>query len=657
MKQTVFHLLLAISLTSMLLLQGCASKNRLGGAKKVYDVGEYHRAIKLLQRAYKRENNKFHKGEISFYLGESFRLTNQPRKAAAAYGRAIRYGYTDRKSKLYQAQSLLKSGSVQDAIKLYEEYINDVAGDRLAINGLASARLNQSPPPPTRYKVEVIKKLNSRFSDYAPVISPDDQSQLFFSSMRQAKKKKKLLNRITGQGSSVLFFSRQDSKGEWQTPELLLEPVINATWEDGSMSVASDGKEAFFTRCQFENTGPKGAEIWNIKRMGGRWGEPSRIMLGPDSLVFAHPAISPDGNTLFFVSDMAGGFGGKDIWKVAKTDGEKWGTPVNLGPDINTPGDELFPYINHDNTLYFSSNGLIGYGGLDIFKAVFADEKKWDIINMGRPINSISDDFGITFFKEKEAGFFSSSRDNAKGIDNIYSFSFPVVQAVLSGVINAGANQPVPENTNVRMVGTDGTNIKIPIEAAGSFNVLLKPNVEYIILVNAPGYFNSSEKISTRGLTESKQFNLNINLNSAKRPLIFENIMFEQGKWDLNAVAKQELNKVISLLNENPSIKLNISSYTDSRGNETDNLVLSQKRAETVMQYLFAHGIAQPRLSAKGLGGSHPLTVTSEMAKKYNFLRENEQLTESLIQRLIRRDQETARNLNNRVEFTIQTSP
>ncbi len=655
MKRNLFSIIIIVLVPALFLLQGCASKNRMGSAKKVYDIGEYHRAINLLQKAYKREDNRFHKGEISFYLAESYRHTNQPRKAVVAYGRAIRFGYTDRRAKLFQAHSLLKTGAYQEAIILYEEYLNEVAGDHLAVNGLASARLALNPPPPTRHKVEVVKKLNSRFSDYAPVIAPDNPSQLYFSSMRNAKKKKKSLSRITGQGASVLFSIRQDSKGEWMTPELLLEQELTNSWEDGFISLTDDGKEAYFTRCRFENAGPMGAEIWNMKRMGGRWGEPSKVALGPDSLIFAHPAISPDGNTLVFVSDMSGGYGGKDLWKVSKSNGDEWGVPVNLGPYINTPGDELFPYIRHNNILYFSSNGHIGFGGLDLYMATPTGDDSWQVSNMGTPINSMSDDFGITFFKGRESGFFSSSRDNARGIDNIYSFSLPVVQAVLSGTLDAGPNQPVPENTIVRIVGTDGTNMRINIEAAGTFNALLKPDVEYVVLAAAPGYFNHREKISTIGIKESRQYNLNISLASARRPLVFDNVQFDADKWDLTQATRQELSKVVSLLNENPTIRLNILAHTDARGDETENIVLSQKRAESVMQFLITQGIATERLSARGVGGSQPLTVTSAIAGRHTFVRENDVLSESFIQRLVRRDQDSARKLNNRVEFSVHT--
>jgi peptidoglycan-associated lipoprotein len=652
MKRIISFLFSGVFILTALYLQSCSGGNRLGKSQKVYEVGEYHRAITSLNRTYRREKNRYYRGEISFYLGESYRKTNQPRRAAAAYGRAIRFGYPEPRTKLLQAFQLQKMGNHEDARVLFEEYLENHLGDRLAYNGLASSKLALDPPPVTRYKVEAVRRLNSRNSDFSPVIAPDDPTQIYFSSMRQTGKKRRHLNRITGQGSTVIYTSREDSRGEWQQPELLLEPDPAINWEDGSISLTSDGRDAYFTRCRYDNTGPMGAEIWNVKRIGGRWGEPIKVELGPDSLVFAHPAISPNGNTLYFVSDMPGGQGGKDIWKTERM-GEQWGIPVNLGLDINTPGDEVFPFLREDGTFYFSSDGHVGYGGLDIFKAVKEDEDRWKVSNMGRPVNSISDDFGISFHKGREAGYFSSSRDNARGVDNIYSFVLPVIQAVVAGTIEMGNNEPIPYNTVLRVVGTDGSNMRINVEPSGVFNVLLEPGNEYVLLVAAPGYFNHRERIDARNVMESTQFDLAIRLNSAERPLVFENLQFEAGKYELTANALSELDKMVALMRDNPTVRLTVSAHTDTRGDMTELLVLSQQRAETVLAYFAEMGIPDERVSANGYGGTRPLVVDEALSRRHSFLRVGEVLNETTLQRLNRRDQEVARNLNHRVEFSI----
>ena len=653
MKRFLFYTAFFLISVILLSLSGCASKNKLGNAMKVYEVGEYYRAVKPFQKAAKKEKNKYYKGEASFYMAESFQAINQPKKAETAYARAIRYGYTDRNAKLRHAQSLLKLGKYNEAMKIFEEYLENVVGDKVAYNGLASAKLGLNPPPSENYTITQIKKLNSRNSDFSPMLAPDDPYTMYFSSMRKANTKKKGTNRITGQGASVIYITREEERNEWKDIEPLFEQSEEVDWEDGVITFLSDGKEAYFTRSRFEKTAPTGAEIWNVKRTGGRWGEPAKIVLGADSLTYAHPSISPDGNTLYFVSDMPGGFGGNDIWKAIKT-GENWSPPINLGIDINTPGNEMFPYIKEDSLLYFSSDGLVGYGGLDIFVAKQVDENSWSVRNMGLPINSMSDDFGICYYPNRDAGFFSSSRNNVKGYESIYHFERPTIQITLSGLIDVGAGMPVPPNTITRIIGTDGTNSRLQIESAGTFNVLLAPDVEYLVLVTAPGYFNHRDKINTKGLRESRQYNLNINLQSVEKPLIFDNIQFESGKSDLSNATREELNKVVSLLEDNPDVKIDIVSHTDASGDANANVELSKKRADEVKQYLVSKGIKTERLSAIGLGSEKPVKVSKLLAQQYSFLKEGDEITEPFIQRLMRRDQNTARNLNNRVEFGIR---
>lgn len=505
-KKTIYILLIAFSIFAV----GCSGSKRLGSAQKAYDIGEYHKATKLFDKIYKKEQNKYYKGEISFLLGESFRHINQPRRSTTMYGRANRFEYPNSELILFYADELRKVEKYEEAIEYYDLYMEKYFGDQRAYNGKASCKLALNPPPPTKHNVEKLRKINSRHSNFAPFIDPEDPSQLYFTSMVPFKTAKRFESQITGQGLATLRTTIHNARGEWQEPEFLIEEEPSTEWEDGVLSITGDGKDAYFTRTRYDESGPMGAEIWKMSKMSGRWGEATKFEIGIDSLIYAHPAISPDGNTLYFVSDMPGGFGGKDIWKITQSDAG-WSEPINLGSQINTAADEMFPYVRDNGMLYFSSNGHIGYGGLDIFEAKEIDDDDWVVKNMGQPINSISDDFGITFHKNRSAGFFSSSRDNARGTDNIFSFEEPVIQIVLVGLIKTEDNI-IPENTKARLIGNEGTNTVIEVQESGEVMTLLKPENDYILQISSPGFLNQSRKISTKGIDKNKEIELRFEL-------------------------------------------------------------------------------------------------------------------------------------------------
>ena len=634
-------------------LPSIADDKRLGRAQKFFEVGEYFRAINALNRAYRREDNRFYRGQISFYQGESFKEINQPRRAAASFGRSIRFEYPERRAMLYQAQQLMKLGEYEEALKLFETFLAQVPGDPLATSGRAGAIMALNPPAPTRHAVTQLRRLNSRHNDFSPVIAGYDPDLLYFTSMRQAGRNRRQLNRITGQGASQIFSARIDAHGEWHDINPLFDPVPGALWEDGTFSITSDGRDAYFTRCRQDNSGPMGAEIWNIKRLGGRWGEAAEIELGPDSIAFAHPSISHDGNTLYFVSDLPGGYGMLDIWRVTKGSDDSWGIPENLGSLVNSAGDEKFPLIRENGILYFSSDGHPGFGGLDLFQARELENGGWQVSNMGQPMNSMADDFGITFFPGREAGFFSSSRGNARGEDNIFSFVLPVIQAVVTGNVKLSDNAPIPYNTSVRIVGTDGSDNRVTVTPAGVFSALLAPGYEYVLLFSAPGYFNHRERVSTTGLTESRQFNLDVQLGSSSRPVEMGVIDLGANEQALPQSALTKLDEMASKLAANPALNLIILSHVDNRGEAGARVTLSEQRVQLVINYLVGKGIAQERISGRGFGGEQPRIVNATVASAHNYLREGDVLNDALINRLDQRVRETVRLLNNRVEYSL----
>ncbi|MFO8001616.1 MAG: carboxypeptidase regulatory-like domain-containing protein [Marinilabilia sp.] len=495
------------------ILSGCSAEAKLASGVEIYETGEYHRAIEKFDKM--DFDNRYYRARASYYLGLSYYKTGQGQRAAAYLQRAVRYGLTEPVVHFYIGQSLRMREEYEEAIEAYENYLDHDVGNRAALNGIRSCRMAMNDPEETRYEVEMVRSLRSRESDYAPDFAGDDYTMVYFSSMRGGDKKR-TTNQITGQGSSVIYRSIQDGRGGWEDPE----PFIGneeLQHDDGTPSFSGDGKEMYFTRCPFpEGDDNTGATIMVRERSAGQWSEPEEVSLGPDSLVYAHPAISPDGETLVFVSDMPGGQGGKDLWKATRLRGNEWGEPENLGPDINTPADEMFPAFRSDGRLYFSSDGLIGYGGLDIFEASFEEEEEeWDVRNMGLPVNSPAHDFGITFRGNRNIGFLSSSRNSYRGVDDIYEFELPVIQAVLRGRVTDESGNPI-EDARVRVVGDNGTNMTASSSENGRFNFVLEPGANYTVMASAPGYYNGRASLSTHDMEESQEFEESVVLQETK---------------------------------------------------------------------------------------------------------------------------------------------
>ncbi len=481
---------------------GCGAEAKLASGVKLYEIGEYHQAVDKFRKM--DFENRYYRGQASFYLGLSYYNIGQGSRAYSYFQRAIRYGFSDPVAHFYLGQSLRMREEYEEAIISYEEYLKHDVGNSAALNGIRSCKMALNDPKETRYEVEMLKDLRSRESDYSPAFAGDDYTTVYFSSMRGGDKKRSI-NSITGQGSSVIYSSLQDGRGGWEDPVSFVGDR-EVGQDDGTPSFSSDGKEMYFTRCTFPDEGPSGASIMTRKRAGGRWGEADKIPLGADSLIFAHPAVSPDGQTLFFVSDMPGGFGGKDIWKARRTAGDEWVEPQNMGVTINTSADEMFPYMRSDGRLYFSSDGLVGYGGLDIFEAIFDEEKQdWEIKNMGLPVNSPAHDFGIAFRGDRDIGFFTSSRSSYRGVDDIYEFELPLIQAVLKGKVTNSSGKAI-EGATVRIVGNNGVNMSIQTLEKGEFYFVLEPEADYIVMVSASGYINGKANLSTHDMEESEEF-------------------------------------------------------------------------------------------------------------------------------------------------------
>ena len=364
----------------------------------------------------------------------------------------------------------------------------------------------------------------------------------------------------------------------------------------------------------------------------------------------AHPAVGKD-EYLYFVSDMKGGYGGKDIWRIP-IEGIGMASSENLGPEINTPGDEMFPYMRDDGVLYFSSTGHAGMGGLDIFKAIRNSEGKWEVENMKSPINSMADDFGITFEGLKEKGFFSSNRNDSRGADHIFSFERPGVQFFVEGWV-LDKEEELIDNATVRIVGKDGSDQRIFVRKDGTYTTELIRGMEYVMLGSSPGYLNQKQTLKVPDEEKSELFYVDFYLASIFKPVLIENIFYDFDKATLRPESKEALDELIALLTDNPNVTIELMAHTDRMGTDAYNANLSQRRAQSVVDYLIKGGIDKERLTATGHGKSKPKEVSKNLSEKYEFLPEGQILDAEFVETLSPKEREIADQINRRTEFMV----
>jgi len=648
------HILILLFILFVSFLWSCSSKKYLRLADTSYEIGEYSAAIEKFRKAYKKSKGfGIQKAEMAYHLAESYQAIGEYATAAIWYRNAIRRKYPENKAMLYYAECSLADQEFETAQEWFKNYLDSVPGDARALNGLESCqKAAEWINHPSRYVVNIVKELNSKYRDYSPAYVGNKDNELVFSSSQELATGNRE-SAITGEHFADLFVSDFEvQKQKWSAPKLFDEDmIINTSDEEGAPAFSSDGSQMYFTRCRYDKSEDLGAEIYVTSQSRGQWSEPVKVELVGDSLIAAHPSISKDGQTLYFTSDRPGGYGGKDIWEVKK-EGSNFGRPENLGPEINTPGNEVFPYINADGTLYFSSDYHVGLGGLDIFKAVKDEKGTWNVENMGTPINSSGDDFGITFAAGNEVkGMFSSNRKGSRK-DDIYSFYLPPKIFQMTGEVYNKETKQRLDGATIRIIGTDGTMQRMRA-SGGKFQMKLKPETEYVFAAFKDGFLNDKAMESTVGLEDSKDFHIELDLTPTDSPIKINNINYEFGSFELLPGSVQALDSLVEILNLNPTITIEIMSHTDYIGSEESNFQLSQKRAQSVVDYLIKKGINPDRLVAKGYGETWPKKVTRELAKKYDFLKRNDELTESFIKALTPEQQEIARAINRRTEFRV----
>lgn len=660
MERKILHTLVYIL---ALVLVACSNEGvAFKKAEQSYAIGEYYAASINYKKSYSRcaPKEKAKRAVRAFMMGECYRHIGYTQKAMAAYTNAIRYNVEDSTAYLHLARQQLKAGQYKQAAQNFHQYLEFDPGNELARSGLLSCELGpQWKAKPNQYKVKKETVFNSRRSDYSPLLVGDDADQLVLSSTRKEAQGDDISG-VTGLKFGDLFFSRKNEQGKWQ-PVNVIEGEVNTEYDEGAPCLSPDGKTMYFTRCSSDPDYPRYAEIWQSQRSDASWSKPSKCQISRDTLSsFAHPAVSPDGQWLYFVSDAEGGEGGLDIWRTRiLTNG--FGGMENVGRPINTAGDEMFPSFRPNGDLYFSSDGHPGMGGLDIFIAHEDSIRGTIVENQQYPLNSSADDFGMTFEGVHNRGFYSSSRNDGKGWEHIFSFECPEILQTVTGWVYEKDGYELPEAL-VYMVGNDGTNLKLSVKGDGSFTQVLKPGVDYVLLGTCKGYLNvkNEVRVEPEDEEESHEYTLQFPLPPINVPVLIDNIFYEFDRADLTPESTEALDQLVGMMNENPNITIELSAHCDYRGNDDYNQRLSQRRAESVVRYIIQHGIAKDRLTAVGYGESRPKIVSKKLAETLLAgdpkveVQVNDTLTENYILRVKDEDkQEVLNALNRRTEFRV----
>lgn len=644
---------LALLVLSLLLLAGCGAEKNMKKAEKFMAIGEYYDAASQYKQAYSKTppKERDRRGLIAGKMAVCYRKINSTPKAVAAYRNMVRYNKATVDDRLELGRQLLKNGDYKQAAEQFGVVLDSMPDNVLARNGLLSAQ--QAPAwkkQGSRYTVKRMDVFNSRRAEYSPMLSGDQFDQLYFTSTRNDATGDELSG-ITGTKNGDIFVSQKDDKGKWSKPEVV-NGGLNTEADEGASCLSPDQREMYLTQCVTDPSYPRYAQIVKSNRSDAAWGKASSVELTKDTLsCFAHPAVSPDGQWLYFVSDMPGGKGGLDIWRVRITSAG-YGGVENLGEPINTPGNEMFPTFRPNGDLYFSSDGHPGMGGLDIFIAHPGKTGRYVLEHPGYPLNSQGDDFGMTFEGVKNRGFFSSNRNDGRGWDHIYSFVNPEIVQSVKGWVYEQEGYELPA-AQVYMIGSDGTNLKLGVKSDGSFEKELTPGVEYMFLATCKGFLNHKEELKVVPINDSHEYVLQFPLASITAPVLIDNIFYDFNKATLRPESQTALDELVKLLNENPNVTIELSSHCDYKGSSAYNKLLAQRRAESVVNYLVDKGIASDRLSPVGYGKEKPKTIRKKLTEKLTWLKEGDVLTEEFIKKLDPEKQEICNQLNRRTEFIV----
>lgn len=657
------HKLLIAVLFYALLAPALQAQNRYTvSADDAFGNLRYSIAADKYKKAYSKTKSRSEKTRIAFQMAECYRFMNEPKRAEPNYKRAIKMGYAAENPivLLHYADALKSTKKFDQAIEQYQAYIDQKPDDPRGPNGVKSCELAlEWNDLGTNYIIENVKKINTPESDFSPTYADKFYNAVIFTSTREGSTGKGT-DEWTNESFSDLYYAKQDRKGVWSAPTLAdKNEKVNTADNEGSPSMDPSFRNLYFTRCETEaNT--RACQIYVARKAGNSFGDPKMISLSKDSTITnAHPAISSDELTLIYVSNRKSGKGGKDLYIAKrKSASEEFGLPRNMGPVINTPGDEMFPFLRGDSTLYFASNGHIGMGGLDIFKSTMENGEWTEPINLKPPINSTDDDFGIVFKAEGEEGLFCSNRKGGRGNDDIWYFINPPLEFTMQGVIKDDRTLQFVPGAAVTMTGSNGTSVEAKTDEKGFYSFSksqIKPNTTYDIEVNKDNYFTGKARETTVGVEKNKDFVRDFILEPIpEEPILLPEILYDLAKWDLKPQYQDSLQGLILIMEQNPTIIVELAAHTDARDIEERNDILSQKRAESVVNYLILRGIDPQRLVAKGYGERIPRTLHKDIIRDGATFSSGTILTEDYIKTLANDNiRETAHQMNRRTEFRV----
>jgi peptidoglycan-associated lipoprotein len=680
------HVKLALTLFAMsAFFLGQAQHKYTLEADKAFEAKAYMDAAELYKKASSKEKDRDLKAHITFRLAECYRFVGDWKRAEGYYKRVTRGKDADPIATLYMADMMKFQGEYEDAMEVYNQYRTIAPSDERGSVGVESCKKAiEWMETPTRYDVTGLRDFNSKQNDFAPNWADKEQNALFFTSQRD-EAVGKATDGWTGQGFMDIFITQQekkrgrsrrgqasDAEPKWSQPTPLEEPVNTADHE-GFASLNERGNVMFFTRCRVEKKKEIGCEIWMSRKQGRNWGDPEKIEIPVDSVAsIGHPCLANEDKLLYFAADMEGGYGGRDLWvSEFENRGRKWGTPRNLGNVINTEGDELFPFLHSDGYLYFSSNGHLGMGGLDVFRAkINEDGSIGEVENLQYPINTNADDFSIIWKGDDvKEGYMSSNRDGGRGGDDLYKVYLKPLLYTLSGVVTDAKTGRVINGVSVKMVGSDGTAVETTTDQDGAyfFDVTnFQEEQTYTLNFERRDYLTKSGNVTTVGIplsafeqTTDGYLHAMVHnkvLDPVKKPIVLPRIEYDFNKWDLRPEAMESLDDLVLVLEDNPNIVIELRSHTDHIGSNPANMQLSQRRAQSCVDYLVENGIDEERLVAKGMGESEPYVIPDTW-EGVAYIQPGDRLTEAFIGRIAREYGEEAdsvlRQLNRRTDFKV----